>query len=57
MPGMSSSNFPRFEGNLNTGEEQTSGKRLNKVTNVIYHDKAHPCPLVFSLALILPPVL
>jgi hypothetical protein len=39
---VSSSNFPRFDRNLNTGEDQAAGTRMNKATNVIYHDKAHP---------------
>jgi putative CocE/NonD family hydrolase len=42
---VSSSNFPRFDRNLNTGEEQARGTRMIKATNAIYHDKAHPSAL------------
>lgn len=42
---VSSSNFPRFDRNLNTGEIQARGTRMVKATNVIYHDKAHPSAL------------
>jgi putative CocE/NonD family hydrolase len=43
---VSSSNFPRFDRNLNTGEIQARATRMIKATNVIYHDKAHPSALV-----------
>ena len=43
---VSSSNFPRFDRNLNTGELQSRGTRMLKATNVIYHDKAHPSALI-----------
>jgi putative CocE/NonD family hydrolase len=46
---VSSSNFPRFDRNLNTGEEQARGTRMVKATNVIYHDKAHPSALIVPL--------
>ena len=46
---ISSSNFPRFDRNLNTGDDQASGTRMNKATNAIYHDKAHPSALVLPL--------
>jgi putative CocE/NonD family hydrolase len=46
---VSSSNFPRFDRNLNTGEIQARGTRMIKATNVIYHDKAHPSALVVAL--------
>jgi putative CocE/NonD family hydrolase len=46
---VSSSNFPRFDRNLNTGKEQDSGARMNAATNVIYHDKAHPSALLLPL--------
>ena len=46
---VSSSNFPRFDRNLNTGEEQARATRMVKATNVIYHDKAHPSSLVVPL--------
>jgi len=43
---VSSSNFPRFDRNLNTGEEQARATRMVKASNMIYHDKAHPSALV-----------
>jgi len=46
---ISSSNFPRFDRNLNTGEEQAHATRMIKATNVIYHDKAHPSALVLPI--------
>ncbi len=39
---ISSSNFPRFDRNLNTGEDPETGTRMVKATNTIYHDAAHP---------------
>jgi len=46
---VSSSNFPRFDRNMNTGEEQARATRMVKATNVIYHDKAHPSALVLPV--------
>jgi uncharacterized protein len=46
---VSSSNFPRFDRNLNTGEEQAGGTRMSKATNVIYLDKVYPSALVLPL--------
>jgi hypothetical protein len=46
---VSSSNFPRFNRNLNTGEEQARATRMVKAMNVIYHDKAHPSALIVPI--------
>jgi putative CocE/NonD family hydrolase len=46
---VSSSNFPRFDRNLNTGEEQASGTHMAKATNVIYHDKGRPSALILPI--------
>ncbi len=46
---VSSSNFPRFDRNLNTGEIQARGTRMIKATNVIYHDKAHPSAVILPI--------
>jgi len=43
---VSSSNFPRFDRNLNTGEEQARSKHMVKATNTIYHDREHPSALI-----------
>ena len=46
---VSSSNFPRFDRNMNTGEEQARATRMVKATNVIYHDRAHPSAMVLPV--------
>ena len=46
---ISSSNFPRFDRNLNTGEEQSRATRMVKATNLIYHDKGHPSALALPI--------
>jgi putative CocE/NonD family hydrolase len=46
---VSSSNFPRFDRNLNTGEIQARGTRMIKATNVVYHDKAHPSAVILPV--------
>src|SRR6202011_5118667 len=46
---ISSSNFPRFDRNLNTGEEQATGTRMVKATNGLYHDKLRPSALVVPI--------
>jgi putative CocE/NonD family hydrolase len=46
---VSSSNFPRFDRNLNTGEEQARATRMIKATNTIDHDKAHPSAVVLPV--------
>ena len=46
---VSSSNFPRFDRNLNTGENQAESTRLVKAANVVYHDAKHPSSLVLPV--------
>ena len=46
---VSSSNFPRFDRNMNTGEEQARATRMVKATNAVYHDKAHPSALILPV--------
>jgi putative CocE/NonD family hydrolase len=46
---VSSSNFPRFDRNLNTGEEQARATRMVKATNMIFHNKAHPSALIVPI--------
>jgi len=43
---VSSSNFPRFDRNLNTGETGQFGTRMVKATNTVLHDAEHPSVLV-----------
>jgi len=46
---VSSSNFPRFDRNLNTGEDQARGTHMVRATNVIYHDKSRPSALILPI--------
>ena len=46
---VSSSNFPRFDRNLNTGEPAAFSSRMVKATNMIYHDREHPSALVLPV--------
>jgi uncharacterized protein len=42
---ISSSNFPRFDRNLNSGEPLISGQRPRTATNTIFHDSSYPSTL------------
>ena len=46
---VSSSNFPRFNRNTNTGEDPGRATRLIKATNTVYHDGEHPSALVLPV--------
>jgi putative CocE/NonD family hydrolase len=46
---ISSSNFPRFNRNLNTGEDPNRGTRMVKATQSIYHDSEHPSALILPV--------
>jgi len=46
---VSSSNFPRFDRNLNTGEEIKFARRLVSAKNTILHDAEHPSALVLPI--------
>src|SRR5579884_1099740 len=46
---ISSSNFPRFDRNLNTGEEIKNARNFVSATNVIMHDAQHPSALVLPI--------
>ncbi len=46
---ISSSNFPRFDRNLNTGEEIKSARTFVSATNTILHDPQHPSALVLPI--------
>jgi putative CocE/NonD family hydrolase len=43
---LSSSNFPRFDRNLNTGELAGNSARWVTAKNTIFHDKIHPSALI-----------
>jgi putative CocE/NonD family hydrolase len=46
---VSSSNFPRFDRNLNTGEDNARGTRFVTATNGVLHDAEHPSALVLPI--------
>jgi predicted acyl esterase len=46
---VSSSNFPRFARNLNTGEATLGSTRWVKARQTIYHDAEHPSALVLPI--------
>ncbi|MFZ0410285.1 MAG: CocE/NonD family hydrolase [Candidatus Acidiferrales bacterium] len=46
---ISSSNFPRFDRNLNTGEEIKFARTSVSATNTILHDAQHPSALVLPI--------
>ena len=46
---ISSSNFPRFDRNMNTGEVQAAAQRYVSATNTIYHDADHPSVLILPM--------
>ncbi len=46
---VSSSNFPRFDVNPNTGESLGNHRRVQKATNTVYHDAEHPSHIVLPI--------
>jgi putative CocE/NonD family hydrolase len=46
---VSSSNFPRFDRNLNTGKSASTSAVFVKATNTILHDPAHPSALILPV--------
>jgi uncharacterized protein len=46
---ISSSNFPRFDTNLNTGEDPRLAQRSVAATNTVLHDTQHPSALVLAV--------
>jgi putative CocE/NonD family hydrolase len=46
---VSSSNFPRFDRNLNTGQAANSSKSYVSATNTIYHDAEHASVLALPV--------
>jgi len=46
---ISSSNFPRFDRNLNTDEPPGTGTKMTKATQTIYHDKEHPSHILLPV--------
>ena len=46
---VSSSNFPRFDRNLNTGAVQATSREFGSATNTILHDAEHPSALLLPV--------
>jgi uncharacterized protein len=46
---ISSSNFPRFDRNLNLGQPPAEAKDSVTATNTVFHDAAHPSALILPL--------
>lgn len=46
---VSSSNFPRFDRNLNTGKSAATDAHFVKATNAILHDSEHPSALILPV--------
>lgn len=46
---ISSSNFPRFDVNPNTGEPLNDHRRMMTAANTIYHDNAHPSHVILPI--------
>ncbi len=46
---VSSSNFPRFDRNLNTGNDASGSSEIVKATNTVLHDAAHPSALILPV--------
>jgi putative CocE/NonD family hydrolase len=46
---VSSSNFPRFDRNLNTGKSASTSATFVSATNTILHDAAHPSALILPV--------
>ncbi len=46
---ISSSNFPRFDRNLNTTQTAAVSQKYVSATNTIYHDREHPSALILPI--------
>jgi putative CocE/NonD family hydrolase len=46
---ISSSNFPRYDRNLNTGEDLLTGKRMVRASQTVCHDREHPSAVVLPV--------
>jgi putative CocE/NonD family hydrolase len=46
---ISSSNFPHFDRNLNTGEDPATGTRMQKATQTIYHSTKYPSYILLAV--------
>ena len=46
---VSSSNFPHYDRNLNTGGDQGHSARMVKALNSVYHNREHPSALILPV--------
>ena len=46
---ISSSNFPRFDRNLNTGEDQATSSRMQTATQTVFHDQRYPSHILLPV--------
>ena len=46
---ISSSNFPRFDRNLNTGEDQATGRQWQRARQTVFHDPHYPSHIVLPV--------
>lgn len=46
---IASAAYPKYDRNLNTGEDLATGTRMVSATQTIYHDKEHPSALVLPI--------
>ena len=46
---VSSSNFPRFDRNLNTGKDAATSAAFVKANNTVLHDSEHPSALLLPV--------
>jgi putative CocE/NonD family hydrolase len=46
---ISSSNFPRFDRNLNTGDDPATGTRLQTAQQKIFHDPRYPSHITLPI--------
>ncbi len=46
---VSSSNFPRFDVNPNTGEALNQGRRWRVAENAVYHDPTRPSRIILPI--------
>lgn len=46
---ISSSNFPRFDRNLNTGEDQATGNRFQSAHQTVFHDSRYPSHILLPV--------
>ena len=46
---ISSSNFPRFDRNLNTGEDQATSTRCQRAEQTIFHDQRYPSHILLPI--------